>query len=155
MQPWLAKHCLITMRARSVYFLQQALRLSRIRTESASNTMLRQSDYTALTPDWYTQYWETLEEVSMHVAILSPQMLKSTLCADPRHGVGLKVCMMIALAAELELHRLPATYHSESRQRVIDVVLEIVGLTKGFKDEDYVLLDPILGVSHCCVQRIL
>ena len=74
---------------------------------------------------------------------------------DPRHGVGLKVCMMIALAAELELHRLPATYHAESRQRVIDVVLEIVGLTKGFKDEDYVLLDPILGVSHRCVQRIL
>lgn len=147
MQPWMARHCVVTMRARSVYFLQQALRLSRIRTETASKSMFRTSDYTALSPDWYTQYWDTLEEVSQHVSILVPQMLKSTLCADPRHGVSLKVCMMIAMAAQVELHRLPATYHSESRQKVVDTVLEIVGLTKGFKDEDFVLLDPILGVS--------
>ncbi len=135
------------MRARSVYFLQQALRLSRIRTETASKTMLRTSDYTALPPEWYSQYWDTLEEVSQHVSLLVPQMLKSTLCADPRHGVSLKVCIMIALAAMVELHRLPATYHAESRQKVVDVVMEIVGLTRGFKEEDFVLLDPILGVS--------
>ena len=109
--------------------------------------MLRQSDFTPLPPDWDKQYWEALEDVSQHVAVLVPQMLKSTLCADPRHGVSLKVCMMIAMAAQLELHRLPATYHSESRQKVLDTVMEIVGITKGFKDEDYILMDPILGVS--------
>ncbi|KAJ3520271.1 hypothetical protein NM688_g9187 [Phlebia brevispora] len=155
MQPWMAKHCVVTMRARSVYFLQQALRLSRIRTETASKSMIHTSDYTALSPDWYTQYWETLEEVSQHVGILVPQMLKSTLCSDPRHGVSLKVCMMIAMAAQLELYRLPATYHAESRQKVLDVVLEIVGLSKGFRDEDFALLDPILGSCWTVVATAL
>ncbi|PSR74904.1 hypothetical protein PHLCEN_2v9438 [Hermanssonia centrifuga] len=134
-QPWLSKHSVVLMRARSVYFLQQALRLSRIQ--------------------WYSQYWDTLEEVSQHVSLLVPQMLKSTLCADPRHGVSLKVCIMIALAAMVELHRLPATYHAESRQKVVDVVMEIVGLTRGFKEEDFVLLDPILGTCWTVVATAL
>lgn len=136
------------MRARSAYFLEQALRLSHVQTESASK--LLQLDYPTLQSDWYTQYWETLDELSQHVALLTPQMLKSTLCADLKHGASLKVCMMIAMAAQIELHRLPAAYHAESRQKVLDVVLEIVGLSKGLTEDEYDLLDPILGVSgHC------
>lgn len=73
-------------------------------------------------------------------------MLKSSLCTDPTQAVTLKVCLMVALAAQLELHRLPGFYHPESRQKVVDIICEIVGLTKGIKDEDSSLLDPILGV---------
>lgn len=123
------------------------MRLSRMRAEALAKSSTRILEHSALPPEWYTQYWETLEDVAMHVALLYPQMLQATLCADPRHGLCLKVGLIIALAAQVELHRMPGTYHSESRQKSLSVILEVISLTKGLKDEDYVMLEPILGVS--------
>jgi hypothetical protein len=126
------------MRCRGIYFLQQALALS----ASASST-----GQLGNTPDWYEQYWEVLEEISYFVAGLTTEMLKASMSNDSRQAVALKVCLIISLSAQLELHRLLSSYHPESRQKAVDGISEIVGLTRGFKEEDSSLLDPILGVS--------
>ena len=141
----MAKNSVVSMRARSVYFLYQALRLSRMRMEAAYETRFQTSDYEVLSSDWFAKYWETLEDATAHVAILSPQMLKTSLSVDPR-AVPSKVCMIIAMAAQLELYRHLAPGHVDTRNKLLNVVCEIVDLTKGFKDEDFVMLDPVLGV---------
>lgn len=121
-----------------------------MRTDAAYETSSCTSDYEVLSSDRYKQYWNTLEDATEHVAILEPQMLKATINTDPdpRQGVSIKVCMIIGMAAKLELHRHPAPQHTDSRKKMLDIVLEIVRLTKDFKDEDFMMLDPVLGVSR-------
>ncbi|OBZ75711.1 hypothetical protein A0H81_04383 [Grifola frondosa] len=104
---------------------------------------------------WYAEYWLLLEEVSQHVANLSPSMLKLIFQHEREAANGFKLSMIISLTASAELHRLLPHHHTESRQKCLDVVLEIVGITKGFTDEDYILLDPILGVCWTMVAKIL
>ena len=136
------------MRCKSMTLLREAMRLSQKRAEAAVATSStgRILEHTALPAEWFTQYWETLEDVTSHVALLYPQMLQASLCADPQHALCLKVCIIIVLTAQVELHRMPGTYHSESRQKALNVILDVIGLTKGLKDEDYAMLEPILGV---------
>lgn len=129
--------------------LEEAMRLSGVRADAMARSTSRSVLQHALPPEWYTQYWETLEDTSQHIALLYPQMLQASLCADPRNGLCLKVCIIIALSAQVELHRMPGSYHAESRQKLSSVILEVITLTKGLKEEDYVLLEPILGVSTC------
>ena len=73
-------------------------------------------------------------------------MLKASLSGDTTQAVSLKVCLITCLASQLELHRLPGLYHDDSRQKVVNGANEIIGLTRGFKDEESSLLCPILGV---------
>ena len=123
-----------------------------MRADAMLRSTSRILEHTALPPEWYTQYWEALEDVTQHVALLYPQMLQASLCADPRDGLCLKVCIIVALAAQVELHRMPGTYHAESRQKSLSVILEVISLTKGLKGEDYDMLEPILGVRLARVK---
>jgi len=92
------------------------------------------------------EYWRILEEVSEHIAVLTPLMLKTTAGSDWERGLALKLCILVSLTAAAELHRLLAHQHAESRLRCLDAVFEIVSITKTLKDDDYIFLDPILGV---------
>ncbi|KAI0695889.1 hypothetical protein BC835DRAFT_1272624, partial [Cytidiella melzeri] len=147
-QPWLCKHSVVVSRTRGAYFLQKALRLSSLALVTGFQQEMDSSE-------WYGLYWSTLEETAQHAAALTTEMLKASLCTDSRKAATLKVCLIICLSAQLELHRLPGLYHPESRQKVVDGVNEIVGLTRGFKDEEVSLLDPILGVCWTIVATAL
>lgn len=147
MQPWLCRNSVVVMRCKSIILLSESMRLSRVRAEVIASSASRILDHT-LPPEWHTQYWDMLEDVSQHVALLYPRMLQASLCADLRNGLCLKVCLIIALAAQVELHRMPGSYHDESRQKTLSVILEVISLAKGLKDDDYALLEPILGVSE-------
>ncbi|KIP09139.1 hypothetical protein PHLGIDRAFT_347915 [Phlebiopsis gigantea 11061_1 CR5-6] len=154
-QPWLSKRSVVIMRCKSIILLQDCMRLSRMRADAMLGSTSRILEHTALPPEWYTQYWETLEDVTQHVALLYPQMLQASLCADPRHGLCLKVCIIVALAAQVELHRMPGSYHAESRQKSLSAILEVITLTKGLKGDDYDMLEPILGICFTIVANAL
>lgn len=146
MQPWLARHSAIVMRCKSIWILREAMRLSQIRAAAASESKSSTRLETALPMEWYTQYWETLEDAAQHVAVLYPQMLQASLYSDLQQTLCLKVCIIVALAAQIELHRMPGYYHIESRQRAMCVIVEVIRLIRGLKEEDYALLEPTLGV---------
>ena len=97
-------------------------------------------------PAWFEHYWPLLDEVSAHAAIVEAEMLKATFYGDRAHGVALKFSLVVALASKAELHWLVHRDHPESMQRSLDVVMEVVGITRSFKDNDFILLDPLLGV---------
>ena len=97
---------------------------------------------------WLTEYWSLLEEVEMNLASVNPALLKASLNPELRSStLGLKICLIVTLTAEAELHHLAPPAHAESRQHCLNAVLKLVGIGKTFSAEDYDLLDPMLGVS--------
>ncbi|GBE82317.1 hypothetical protein BKA93DRAFT_891062 [Sparassis latifolia] len=147
--PAISRHNLVVLRARSVFFLHQTRCLSSQPSSPVDFNVPAHSQ-----GQWYDQYWHLLAEVSEHIAILSPSMLKSTAFRDRERGLTLKLCMLVSLTASAELHRLLASHHAESRLKCLDVVFEIVGITRGLKDDDYIFLDPILGICWTMVATI-
>lgn len=134
------------MRCRSLSLLREAMRLSRARASAADKSLARLD--AALPLGWYTQYWESLEDSSRHVALLYPQMLQSSLLPDlEQHTICFKACLVVSLTAQIELHSMPGFYHPESRQKALSTTIEVIGLTKSWKEDDYIMLEPTLRVS--------
>lgn len=142
-QPWLSRHCVVVIRCRSVYFLQEALRFSSMAGEVLS---LRQEGFDSLPTTWSAEYWDTLNLVAQHIAAINVQILSYQTVADARECAALRVCLMIALAAQLEMHRIPGLRHMPSRMQVVSVTTDIIVHTKEIHDGEDILLDPILGV---------
>ena len=95
---------------------------------------------------WVEQYWPLLEELSAHATSVEGETLKATFYRERERAVALKFCLIIALAGKAQLHWLPHAHHAENAQRALDVVLEIVNVTRTFRDNEFLLLDPLLGV---------
>ncbi|KAI1795941.1 hypothetical protein LXA43DRAFT_990161 [Ganoderma leucocontextum] len=104
---------------------------------------------------WFEQYWPLLEELSAHATSVEGEMLKATFYGERERSVALKFCLVIALAGKAQLHWLPHAHHAESAQRALDVVFEIVNVTRTFKDNEFLMLDPLLGICWVTVARIL
>ena len=147
--PSISKNNLVILRARSVSLLQRTRALSAQWTDLALNigNPPYWSSESGPQDQWFGDYWSLLEEVSEHLANLTPSMLKATFFRHREHGLALKLCTIISLTAAAELHRLLSSQHVESRLKCLDKVFEIVGITRSLKDDDYIFLDPILGVS--------
>ncbi|KAI0341681.1 hypothetical protein BDW22DRAFT_1485146 [Trametopsis cervina] len=145
-QPCLEAHSLVVLRCRSIFFLQEALRLS-------DSSVSCQPE--SISTSWHNQYWETLEEVTRHTSVLTTQLLRVSLSPDCRQTVTLTICQIVSLSAQLVLHRLLSRFHPQSRQRALSCATEVVGLTQTFKAEDVSLLDPILGVCWTIVATAL
>ncbi|EKM51825.1 uncharacterized protein PHACADRAFT_101816, partial [Phanerochaete carnosa HHB-10118-sp] len=153
-QPWFATHSAVALRCKSLLLLREAMRLSRIRASAASKSSERLE--TALPLEWYTQYWEMLEDTWRHIALLYPQMLQSSLYPDlEQHTLCLKTCLIVSLSAQIEMHNMPSFFHLESRQKALSTAIEVIGLTKGWKEEDYAMLEPTLGICHGIVANAL
>jgi len=154
--PAISKNKLVVLRARSVAFLQHCRRLSARWTEIILNigTSINPSMPDAQ-KQWYEEYWDLLEDIYEHISTLNPSMLKTSFFRQREHALALKMCMIISLTAAAELHRLLASHHPESRSECVDLVFQIVGITKGLQDEDYIFLDPILGTCWSIVATIL
>ncbi|GJE98520.1 Zn(II)2Cys6 transcription factor domain-containing protein [Phanerochaete sordida] len=153
-QPWFATHSAVAIRCKSLALLREALRLSRARAAAAGGSGARLE--AALPLAWYTAYWAALEESARHLALLYPQMLQASLHADlDAHTLCLKTALVVALAAQIELHALPGFCHAESRQKALSSAVEVVGLTRGWTDQDYAMLEPTLGICYRVVANAL
>ncbi|KAI0336461.1 hypothetical protein GY45DRAFT_1342024 [Cubamyces sp. BRFM 1775] len=143
MYPYLAKTNVVYLRARSLLLLVRARNLA---SQWANlSTLPHGGIYSPARPAWFEQYWPLLDEVSSHATAVEAEMLKATFYGDRAHGVALKFSLVVALATKAELHWLVHRDHPESMQRSLDVVMEVVGITRSFKDNDFILLDPLLG----------
>ncbi|KAI9064366.1 hypothetical protein FKP32DRAFT_1626402 [Trametes sanguinea] len=148
--PYLAKTNIVYLRARSLLLLIRTTELSRQWAELSAGGIFvpgRQA--------WFSQYWALLEEVSAHAANVEAEMLKATFNGDRAHGVALKFSQVVALSSKAELHWLVHRDHPESMQRSLDVVMEVVGITRSFKDNDFILLDPLLGLCWSMIAKIV
>ncbi|KAH9951341.1 hypothetical protein B0H21DRAFT_718585 [Amylocystis lapponica] len=148
----LSKNNLVILRTRSVSLLHQTRAISAQWTELIVNPQYTSSN----TQDqWYTDYWNLMEEVSEHISSLNTSMLKATFFHHREHGLVLKLCLIITLTASAELHRLLANNHIESRLKCLDMVFEIVGISRSLQDDDYIFLDPVLGICWSMVASVL
>ncbi|KAF9805506.1 hypothetical protein IEO21_09019 [Rhodonia placenta] len=154
--PTISKNNLVVLRARSVALLQASRQLSARWTEFIMSLGCMQ-DVTSPTTQmqWYEEYFELLDDVSEQISTLTPTMLKTSFFHHREETLALKMCLIISLTAAAELHRLLAYQHPESRVRCVDVVFEIVAITKGLQDDDYIFLDPILGTCWSMVATVL
>ncbi|KAI0748054.1 hypothetical protein C8Q80DRAFT_1169835 [Daedaleopsis nitida] len=100
-------------------------------------------------------YWPLIDEFADHLSKLRPVMLKASFNMERENTVALKFCLVVSLSGLAQLHWLLHRTHAESRQSAIDVVMEVVGITRSFKDTDYILLDPLLGLAWAEVAKIL
>lgn len=142
----MAKHSVLVARCRSAALLLDTMKLSRQRDQEVTRRGIGHTGAPAMPPEWYTKYWDLFEEVTQHAAMIYPQMLRTSMSSDTL-GLCFKVSIIVALTAQLELLRMSAGFHPESRQKATDVALEVLGVTYGLRDEDFAQLEPILGVS--------
>ena len=64
----------------------------------------------------------------MNLASVNPALLKASLNPELRSStLGLKICLIVTLTAEAELHHLAPPAHAESRQHCLNAVLKLVG----------------------------
>ena len=92
-------------------------------------------------------YWPLLENLTTHGANLENEMLKATFYEERELSVALKFCLVVSLSAKAQMHWLLHRDHEESAQRALDIVMEVVTVTRTIKDNEFLLLDPLLGVS--------
>ncbi|KAI8998698.1 hypothetical protein BD414DRAFT_575203 [Trametes punicea] len=151
--PFLAKTNVVYLRTRSLLLLIRTTELSRQWAELSATA--HGGIFAPGRPAWFEQYWPLLAEVSAHVATIESEMLKSTFYGDRAHGIALKFSLVVALSSKAELHWLLRRDHPESMQRSLDVVMEVVGVTRSFKDNDFVLLDPLLGLCWSMIAKIV
>ncbi|KAI0637040.1 hypothetical protein C8Q77DRAFT_1051446 [Trametes polyzona] len=151
--PYIAKTNVVYLRARSLLLLVRTRDAAREWAELAASA--HGGIFAPGRPAWFARYWPLLEEVSAHAAAVEGEMLRATFAGDRAHGVALKFSLVVALASKAELHWLVHRDHPESMQRALDTVMEVVGITRGFKDNDFILLDPLLGVCWSMVAKIV
>ncbi|EJF58013.1 hypothetical protein DICSQDRAFT_173382 [Dichomitus squalens LYAD-421 SS1] len=159
MYPQLSRTYLSILRARGILLFHRTRQLSaqlqnlpESPWEHQSSGGLRASGEST----WLAEYWSLLEEVEMNLASVNPALLKASLNPDLRSSAhGLKICLIVTLTAEAELHHLAPETHAESRQHCLNAVLKLVGVGKTFSAEDYELLDPVLGLCWLTAAKIL
>ncbi|TFY58485.1 hypothetical protein EVJ58_g6386 [Rhodofomes roseus] len=156
MFPHMTKNNLVVLRARSVALLQESRRLAARWTELILNlgTFDPQATLDEQTK-WYEDYWGHLEDVLEHNSTLTVSTLKSSFGGHRELELTLKMCTIMSLTAAAELHRLLASHHPDSRAKCLSTALEVVGITKELRDDDYHFLDPILGTCWSMVAALL
>lgn len=140
-----AKTNLIYLRTRSL------LLLLRVHDISAEWQQITQSMHGGMfapqRPEWFNVYWPLLEQLTGHASNLDSEMLKASFFNERELCVALKFCLVVTLSAKAQMHWLLHRDHEESAQRALDVVMEVVTVTRTIKDNEFLLLDPLLGVS--------
>ena len=140
-----AKTNLIYLRTRSLLLL---LRVHDLSAEwAAISSAGHGAMFSPARPEWFKAYWPQLEQLTSHIANLESEMLKATFYAEREVSVALKFCLVVSLSAKAQMHWLLHRDHEESAQRALDIVMEVVTVTRTIKDNEFLLLDPLLGVS--------
>lgn len=140
--PLLSKTNLTYLRTRSLLLFMRTAELA------SQWATMGSMPFNPARPAWFDAYWPLLQEVTNHAANLDTEMLKMSMYQEEHHHtVALKFCLVVALSGKAHLHWLMHHSSPESAQRALDVVMEVVGITRTFKDPEFILLDPLLGVS--------
>ncbi|KAI0721714.1 hypothetical protein C8T65DRAFT_630977 [Cerioporus squamosus] len=151
--PFLAKTNTTYIRARSLLYL---IRVHELVTRwEHINTATPRGMFSAARPAWFHDYWPLLEEVTSSASHIDGEMLKASFNGERPRAIALKFSLVIMLSAKAQLHWLVHRTHDESAQRALDTVMEVVSVTKTFKDNDFFLLDPLLGVCWSMVAKIM
>ncbi|KAI0691962.1 hypothetical protein C8T65DRAFT_670216 [Cerioporus squamosus] len=156
MYPTLYSSSLTIFRARGALLLHRTRQLSaRLSALPTCPWELHLSKGGQETPPWIAEYWSLLEEVEMNLANVGPALLKASLHPELQPSThGLKICLIVTLASEAELHHLAPHTHPESRQHCLNAVLKLVGIGKTLTATDYEMLDPILGVCWLNTAKV-
>ncbi|EMD38526.1 hypothetical protein CERSUDRAFT_113705 [Gelatoporia subvermispora B] len=150
LSPFIAKNNFPVLRARSIGLLQRALQLS--------------SDYEAAKPDYrHIGKLATvrLECVQVQTAVRGHiQGLSQLAESIHAHGsvgnmLALKLCLIISMTAAATLQSVCSDEDLRAMRFCSDTIEEIVRLTKGFKDGDYIYLDPILSTCWSITAEII
>lgn len=140
-----AKTNVIYLRTRSLFLLLRVHDIS-----SSWNAITASAHGGMFMParnEWFKAYWPLLEQLTTHVANVENEMLKATFYPERELAIALKFCLVVSLSAKAQMHWLLHRDHEESAQRALDVVMEVVTVTRTIKDNEFLLLDPLLGVS--------
>ena len=144
--PFLAKTNTTYIRARSLLYL---IRVHELVTHWESiNAATPSGMFSAARPAWFNTYWPLLEDITASTSHIDGEMLKASFYGERERAVALKFSLVTMLSAKAQLHWLVHRTHAESAQRALDTVMEVVSVTKTFKDNDFFLLDPLLGVRN-------
>ncbi|EPT06015.1 hypothetical protein FOMPIDRAFT_96500 [Fomitopsis schrenkii] len=156
MFPTIFKTNIILLRARSLALLHECRRL----VARWQQLVLNMGAFAAQTTlddqtKWYEDYWELLEDTLEHNSVLTMNTLKVTFGGNREMATVLKTCTILSLTAATELHHLLADHHPESRAKCLGTALEVVNIAKSLRDDEYSLLDPVLGACWSMVATIL
>ncbi|KAJ7267392.1 hypothetical protein C8J57DRAFT_364956 [Mycena rebaudengoi] len=96
---------------------------------------------------WFDRYWELIEQIHSHIALLQPATLKVSFLPD-YHTIELvlELSTILALTALADLHAIFAPSHPESSRRYRDTIFEIVSISSTFALDDFQYLAPILSL---------
>ncbi|OBZ75707.1 hypothetical protein A0H81_04384 [Grifola frondosa] len=142
--PSISRNNLAILRARSALIMHQTRKLS------AKYTAIFCSDR-GLCDD----YWALLHEATDHIANLHPLIMRASFQHDDEYCIGLKICLIIALTASAELYRIAPKSHSDSRQKCLDVLQEIMGMYRISDDTFFIIMEPILGICWMILANVV
>ncbi|RDX47328.1 hypothetical protein OH76DRAFT_774894 [Lentinus brumalis] len=156
MYPTLSRTSLTIFRARGALLLHRTRQLSaRFNALPTCPWELHLAHGAQEEQPWVVEYWSLLEEVETNLANVNPALLKASLHPELQPSThGLKICLIVALTAEAELHHLAPRTHPESRQHCLNAVLKLVGIGKTLTASDYEMLDPILGICWLTAAKV-
>ncbi|RDX47331.1 hypothetical protein OH76DRAFT_1405941 [Lentinus brumalis] len=156
MYPTLSRSSLAIFRARGALLLQRTRQLSaRLSALPTCPWELHLAQGAQAEPPWVAEYWSLLEEVETNLATVNPALLKASLHPELQPSTqGLKICLIVALTVEAELHHLAPRTHPESRQHCLNAVLKLVGIGKTLTASDYEMLDPILVICWLTAAKV-
>ncbi|KAJ6507792.1 hypothetical protein C8R47DRAFT_58378 [Mycena vitilis] len=137
------------MRAKSSLFLNDS--------QDLANAWTRREFGADPTPTtWSKRYWSLISDTHAHIALLNTVLMDvSWIPALEGALPTLKTCLIMALAALAELYGLFAVSQPESRRGHRDAVRQIGDISRGFKEEEYEYLDPVLGVCWSVASRVM
>ncbi|KZT21963.1 hypothetical protein NEOLEDRAFT_719218 [Neolentinus lepideus HHB14362 ss-1] len=144
---------LIILRAKSVFHLHEANHLTSVWRESTGDGGMFEPTFPTHCYEWY---FDLVQRISNHIAILTPILLKLSVLGGNRERVlAVKLSLAVVHAAAAELYELLASTNSTYCGKSITAALEIVQVTGTFDDSDFHFLDPILGTCWTVAARVL
>ncbi|KAJ7679137.1 hypothetical protein DFH06DRAFT_505709 [Mycena polygramma] len=137
------------MRAKSSLFLSDS--------QDLANAWTRREFGADPTPTtWSKRYWRLISDAHAHIALLNTVLMDVSWIPALQGALPtLKVSVIMALAALAELYGLFALSQPESRRGHRDAVRQIGDISRGFQEEEYEYLDPVLGVCWSIASRVV
>ncbi|OCH95532.1 hypothetical protein OBBRIDRAFT_536696 [Obba rivulosa] len=148
--PSIAKNQFPVLRARSIGLLQRARQLA-FEYKAAKRNQGQDQRAAVFQHDCAQVH----AAVRAHIEGLSPLAQALFTHGSRANRLSVKLCMIISMTASVELHAMQFNEMDQYRQQCVDTIWEIVRLTQGFRDGDYIYLDPILGSCWMTVSAVL
>jgi hypothetical protein len=90
-------------------------------------------------------YWNLIEDIHIYLNVINTPLIEVSFIHEAQ-VVALKMSIMIALAALVQLYALFAPFQPESARKREEIVDEIAAMTGMFAAKDFRYLDKALGV---------